>query len=75
MQVLQFSLVYALSLAFLAFVTKLDITFHGGALSRFEANGTAFSVGLGVLPLFLSSLALAFGVLGACSVLFKGSRR
>jgi hypothetical protein len=74
-QAFQFSLVYALSLTFLAFVTKLDITFHGGALSRFEANGTAFSVGLGVLPVFFSSLALALGVLGACSVLFKGSRR
>jgi hypothetical protein len=74
-QALQFSLMYALSLAFLAFVTKLNITFHGGALSRFETNGTAFSVGLGVLPVFFSSLALAFGVLGACSVLFKGSRR
>ncbi len=74
-QALQFSLVYALSLTFLAFVTKLDITFHGGALSRFETNGTAFSVGLGALPMFFSSLALAFGVLGACLVLFKGSRR
>ncbi len=74
-QAFQFSLVYALSLAFLAFVTKLDIIFHGGAFSRFEANGTAFSVGLGVLPVFFSSLALAFGVLGACSVLFKGSKR
>ena len=70
-QVLQFSLVYALSLAFLAFVSKLDITFYGGALSRFEANRTAFSVGFEVLPVFFSSLALAFGVLGICSVLFK----
>lgn len=75
MQALQFSLVYALSLAFLAFVSRLDVTFHGGALSRFEANGTALSVGLGALPVFFSSLGLAFGVLSACLVLFKGSRR
>ncbi len=74
-QAVPFSLVYALSLAFLAFASKLEITFHGGALSRFEANGTAFSVGFGVLPVFFSSLALALGVLGACSVLFKWSRR
>lgn len=70
-QAIPFSLVYALSLAFLAFVSELEITFHGGALSRFEAGGTAFSAGLGVLPVFCSSLALAFVVLGAYSVLFK----
>lgn len=75
LQALQFSLVYALSLAFLAFVSRLDVAFHGGALSRFEASGTALSVGLGALPVFFSSLGLALGVLGICSVLFKGSRR
>ncbi|MNP33918.1 hypothetical protein D3C76_1271820 [compost metagenome] len=70
-QALQFSLAYALSLSFLAFVSKLEIAFHGGALSRYEANGRALSAGFGVLPVFFPSLVLAFAVLCACSVLFK----
>jgi hypothetical protein len=71
---LQFSVVYALSLSFLAFVSKVELAFHGGALSRFEANGRALEAGLEVLPVFFSSLALALTVLGGCSFLFKGRR-
>lgn len=74
-QALQFSIAYALSLAFLAFVSRVGITFHGGALSTYKANGEALSMGIGVLPVFLSSFALAFAVLCAGSALFKGSRR
>lgn len=74
-RVLQFSLVYALSLAFLALVSNVELVFHGGAFATYEANGEAIAVGIGAIPMFLSSFALAFAVLSAGSILFKSRSR
>lgn len=71
---LQFSLVYGLSTAVLAFVSRVGLTVYGGAFNT-DAARDGMTAGVDALPVFLSSFVLAFAVIYACAALFKGNTR